>query len=148
MARAETRGNMLSLLTWVIFGAAFVGSQLGALDWRVVSDALLSLTLIRMLPVSLSLLGLGIRPDAQLFLGWFGPRGLASIVFAVIVMGENLAGGKILSATVICTVTLSTLPYGMVQIELTSTQRRASQAVSTKETSWPVREEAQRPVAA
>ena len=113
---AESTGDLLSLLTWVMFGAAVVGDRVGDLDWRVVVYALASLTLIRMLPVSLSLLGLGVRWDAQLFLGWFGPRGLASIVFAVIVMGENVAGSDTLAATVVCTVTLSILGHGLTAI--------------------------------
>ena len=110
---AEGGGNLLSLLTWVMFGAAFVGQSLGDLDWRVLVYSLLSLTIVRMLPVSLSLLGLGVRADAQLFLGWFGPRGLASIVFAVIVVGENVTGSGTLTATVICTVALSILAHGL-----------------------------------
>ena len=96
-----------------MFGAAFVGHTVGALDWRVLVYSLLSLTIVRMLPVSLSLLGLGVRADAQLFLGWFGPRGLASIVFAVIVVGENVTGSGTLAATVVCTVTLSILAHGL-----------------------------------
>jgi NhaP-type Na+/H+ or K+/H+ antiporter len=56
---------------------------------------------------------MGVRPDAQLFLGWFGPRGLASIVFVVIVVGENVAGADTLVATVVCTVTLSVLAHGL-----------------------------------
>jgi NhaP-type Na+/H+ or K+/H+ antiporter len=113
MSRAEGSGNLLSLLTWVVFGAAFVGSYVGDLDWRIVSYSLLSLTVIRMLPVSLSLLGLGVRPDAQLFLGWFGPRGLASIVFVVIAVGQNVTGSDTLAATVVCTVILSILGHGL-----------------------------------
>ena len=111
--RAEGSGNLLSLLTWVMFGAAFVGHSVGDLDWRVLVYSLLSLTIVRMLPVSLSLLGLGVRADAQLFLGWFGPRGLASIVFAVIVVGQNVPGSDTLAATVVCTVTLSILAHGL-----------------------------------
>ena len=111
--RAEGSGNLLSLLTWVMFGAAFVGHSVGDLDWRVLVYSLLSLTIVRMLPVSLSLLGLGVRADAQLFLGWFGPRGLASIVFAVIVVGQNVTGSGTLAATVVCTVTLSILAHGL-----------------------------------
>jgi NhaP-type Na+/H+ or K+/H+ antiporter len=110
---AEAAGNLMSLLTWVMFGSVFVVKYLEHLDWRVVVYSLLSLTLVRMLPVSLSLLGLGVRADAQLFLGWFGPRGLASIVFAVIVVGENVVGTDTLLATVVCTVTLSILAHGL-----------------------------------
>jgi NhaP-type Na+/H+ or K+/H+ antiporter len=111
--RAEGSGNLLSLLTWVMFGAAFVGHYVGDLDWRVLVYSLLSLSIVRMLPVSLSLLGLGVRADAQLFLGWFGPRGLASIVFAVIVVGQNVSGSGTVAATVVCTVTLSILAHGL-----------------------------------
>jgi len=113
MSRAEGSGNLLSLLTWVIFGATVVGSYVGDLDWRIVTFSLLSLTVIRMLPVSLSLLGLGVRSDAQLFLGWFGPRGLASIVFVVIAVGQNVTGSDTLAATVVCTVILSILGHGL-----------------------------------
>jgi NhaP-type Na+/H+ or K+/H+ antiporter len=110
---AESGGDLLALLTWVVFGATVVGDGVGDLSWQVLVYALLSLTLVRMLPVSLSLLGLGVRTDAQLFLGWFGPRGLASIVFAVIVIGQGVAGSEILAATVVATVTLSILAHGL-----------------------------------
>jgi NhaP-type Na+/H+ or K+/H+ antiporter len=113
LSGAEGVGELLSLLTWVMFGAAVSGRYLGDLDVRIVGYSLLSLTLIRMLPVSLSLLGLGVRADAQLFLGWFGPRGLASIVFVVIAVGQNVAGADTLVTTVVCTVTLSVLAHGL-----------------------------------
>jgi NhaP-type Na+/H+ or K+/H+ antiporter len=109
----EGIGNLLAMLTWVMFGAAVVGHSVADVDWRVIVYSLLSLTLVRMLPVSLSLLGLGVRADAQLFLGWFGPRGLASIVFAVIVVGQKVEGSGTLVATVVCTVTLSILAHGL-----------------------------------
>ncbi len=113
LERAEQSGKVLSLLTWVMFGAAVVGRYVGEMDWRVVLYAILSLTVVRMLPSALSLVGLGLRADAQLFLGWFGPRGLASIVFAVIVGGKNVAGVETLEATVVWTVFLSILAHGV-----------------------------------
>jgi NhaP-type Na+/H+ or K+/H+ antiporter len=66
-----------------------------------------------MLPVYVSLLGLGVRTDAKLFLGWFGPRGLASIVFMVIVAQEKLPGGDTLMSVVVATVVLSILGHGL-----------------------------------
>jgi NhaP-type Na+/H+ or K+/H+ antiporter len=74
---------------------------------------MLSLTVVRMLPVFLVVTGLGIRTDEKLFMGWFGPRGLASIVFAVIVAGENLPGGDTISITVVCTILLSIILHGL-----------------------------------
>lgn len=110
---AEGIGDTMALLTWVVFGVGVVGRSIGSLSWEVVVYSLLSLTLIRMLPVFLVLRGLNLRSDEKLFMGWFGPRGLASIVFAVIVLNENLPGGEIISMTVVCTVVLSIIGHGV-----------------------------------
>jgi NhaP-type Na+/H+ or K+/H+ antiporter len=66
-----------------------------------------------MLPVFLSLTGAGESNASKLFLGWFGPRGLASIVFAIIVLNENLPGGHYLAIVVTCTVGLSLIAHGV-----------------------------------
>ena len=75
--------------------------------------AVLSLTLIRMLPVFLSLTGSGFNTEGKLFIGWFGPRGLASIVFAVIVVDANLPNSGTTAVVVACTVILSILGHGV-----------------------------------
>ena len=110
---AEGTGEVFSLVTWVIFGAAVVWQHPGSFDWRIGVYAILSLTVVRMLPVFVSVLGLGLRTDAKLFLGWFGPRGLASIVFLVIVADEKLPGSDIIVATTVATVVLSILAHGI-----------------------------------
>ena len=110
---AEGTGEALALVTWVIFGAAVVGQTFKFFTWEVVLYAILSLTVIRMLPVYLSLTGTGIDHKSKLFLGWFGPRGLASIVFAIIVLNEDIPGGEILAVTVVCTVFLSIIAHGL-----------------------------------
>ncbi|MGB5736380.1 MAG: cation:proton antiporter [Thiohalocapsa sp.] len=110
---AEGTGDTLALLTWVVFGAAVVGQAVGGFSWAVVLYALLSLTLIRMLPVFLALAGTGLRNDEKLFMGWFGPRGLASIVFIVLVLEENLPGAQTLTSIVVCTVVLSIIGHGL-----------------------------------
>ena len=110
---AEGIGDTLALITWVIFGTAVVGQSLDSFSWQVVVYALLSLTLIRMLPVFLVLKGMKLSTDEKLFMGWFGPRGLASIVFAVIVLNENLPGGHTISMTVVCTIILSVIGHGI-----------------------------------
>ena len=80
----------MALITWVVFGASVIGHSIDRLTWEPLLYAVLSLTVIRMLPVFLVLSGFGLRVDEKLFMGWFGPRGLASIVFAVIVLNEKL----------------------------------------------------------
>lgn len=110
---AEGTGDTLALLTWVIFGTAVVGQSFGDFGWTVVLYSILSLTVIRMLPVFLSLLGSDIDHEGKLFIGWFGPRGLASIVFAVMVLNSGLEGGGILAMTVVCTIILSVILHGI-----------------------------------
>jgi NhaP-type Na+/H+ or K+/H+ antiporter len=110
---AEGTGDTLALITWVIFGSAVIGKASGYFSWEVVLYALLSLTLIRMVPVFLVLTGMNLRIEEKLFMGWFGPRGLASIVFGVIVLHENLPGGGLMVITVVCTVTLSIVAHGI-----------------------------------
>ena len=110
---AEGTGDTLALITWVVFGAAVVGQSIGSFSWQVVLYALLSLTIVRMLPVFLVLAGMNLRTDEKLFMGWFGPRGLASIVFAVIVLNEHLPGGGTISMTVVCTIVLSIVAHGL-----------------------------------
>ncbi len=110
---AEGIGDALALVTWVAFGAVVVTLPQDALSWQVVLYALLSLTLIRMIPVLISLTGTGLPLRAKLFIGWFGPRGLASIVFIIIVLDEHLPGSATLAMTVVCTVLLSVLAHGL-----------------------------------
>ena len=110
---AEGAGEALSMLTWVIFGAVVVLQHSGETDWRAVLYAVLSLTIVRMLPVFLCVTGVGMRAESKLFTGWFGPRGLASIVFLVIVAQEKLPGGEILIAATVATVVLSVLCHGL-----------------------------------
>ena len=110
---AEGTGDTLALITWVVFGAAVVGQSVGSFTWEVVLYALLSLTVVRMLPVFLVLAGVRLQANEKLFIGWFGPRGLASIVFAVIVLNEHLPGGGTIAMTAVCTILLSVVAHGI-----------------------------------
>jgi len=110
---AEGTGDTLALITWVVFGAAVVGQSVESFSWDVMLYALLSLTLIRMLPVFLVLTGVRMQASEKLFIGWFGPRGLASIVFAVIVLNEHLPGGGTIAMTAVCTILLSVIAHGI-----------------------------------
>jgi NhaP-type Na+/H+ or K+/H+ antiporter len=110
---AEGTGDTLALVTWVVFGSAIVGQAVGNFSWLILLYAALSLTLIRMLPVFLALAGSGIDTEGKLFIGWFGPRGLASIVFAVIVVNSGLPDSGPLAMTVVCTIVLSIIGHGI-----------------------------------
>ena len=110
----EELGGLLNGVTFIVFGAVLLGPALGNLSWRIGLYALLSLTLIRMLPVALAMLGTGSRARTVAFMGWFGPRGLASIVFALIVVQEaHLPHGTTIVLTAYATVGLSTFAHGI-----------------------------------
>jgi NhaP-type Na+/H+ or K+/H+ antiporter len=110
---AEGTGDTFALLTWVVFGAAVVSQAFSYVSWSIVLYAVLSLTLIRMLPVFVSVAGLGASTEGKLFMGWFGPRGLASIVFGFIVLDTTLPNSQVLAQVVAWTVILSILAHGV-----------------------------------
>ena len=110
---AEGMAETLAMFTWVIFGAAVIKKAYMFFNWQVLVYALLSLTVVRMLPIFLSLTGSGEKVESKLFLAWFGPRGFASIVFAIIVLNTSLPGAEQMAIVVICTVILSAFLHGM-----------------------------------
>jgi NhaP-type Na+/H+ or K+/H+ antiporter len=115
----DEAGAVLGAITFVVFGAVLLGPGLGHLTAAMVGYALLSLTVVRMLPVAVSLLGSGARPPTIGFLGWFGPRGLASIVFAVMLEeGSELPHEETILLTVYATVGLSVLLHGVTAAPL------------------------------
>ena len=111
---SEQVGNALNGVTFVLFGAILLGPALGELTWELALYAVLSLTIVRMLPVAIAMLGSRARPPTLGFLAWFGPRGLASIVFAVIVVEEsNLPHEHLIVLAIYLTVGLSVLAHGV-----------------------------------
>lgn len=88
----EDVGELLAVLTLLVFGAVFVEPSLAVLDWRTVLFALLSLAVVRVVAVGTSLLGSGLQPGTVGLLGWFGPRGLATVVFGLEVLELGRTG--------------------------------------------------------
>lgn len=110
---AESTGETLALLTWVVFGAIVVANMIERVTWPALLYAVLSLTAARMVPVFLCLIGTGLSAAEKLFIGWFGPRGLATIVFGIIVFNEKLPGNDTILAAAGCTVLLSVVAHGV-----------------------------------
>src|SRR5262249_28096727 len=110
---AEHMGEALALLTWVVFGGIVVARMIDRVTWPALLYAVLSLTVIRMLPVFLCLIGTRTSIADKLFIGWFGPRGLATIVFAVLVLDEKLPGNDTIMLTAGWTVLLSVIADGV-----------------------------------
>ena len=116
VAFTEAQSVLLSILVWLVFGLVVVGENVaGMTDPKVIFYALLSLTVLRMVPVAISLLGSGFDRVTVLFMGWFGPRGLASIVFVLLGL-EVLEGAGVpsdpLGPVVAWTVIISVVVHG------------------------------------
>jgi sodium/hydrogen antiporter len=109
----EETGALVSLLVWLAFGAIAVVPAFESLTWQAVLYAILSLTVIRMVPVALALAGRRLGQAAVAFVGWFGPHGLASVVFALLAL-EDLDQSAQPAITVIAfTVLLSVIAHGL-----------------------------------
>ncbi len=110
----EDEGELLSAITFVIFGAVLVGPVLGELTWTTAAYVVVSLTIVRMLPVLVALAGSGTLLETRLFLGWFGPRGLASILFALLVVVElDTPAGRTIFTIAAWTVLVSVFAHGL-----------------------------------
>ena len=108
----EQSGRLASLMSWLVFGALLLPVLVDQVDWRVVLYAVLSLTVVRMVPVALALVGTGLDRSSVAFIGWFGPRGLASVIFALLAL-EGLHGAVHQAvATIAVTVLLSVAAHG------------------------------------
>ncbi len=118
---AESTGETLALLTWIMFGASVVGQMAARMTWPVVLYAILSLTVIRMLPVFLCLAGSATTTPGKLFIGWFGPRGLASIVFGIMILDAHLPGNNTVVEAIVATVVLSVIAHGLTANPLAKT---------------------------
>lgn len=117
----EELGGLLNAVTFIVFGAAFVGPVLTGMTWTAALYGVLSLTLARMLPVAIALAGTHARARTVAFVGWFGPRGLASIVFTVLVLHEaTLPQMSTITLTVVFTVVLSVYAHGLTSGPLTA----------------------------
>jgi NhaP-type Na+/H+ or K+/H+ antiporter len=117
---SEDQAQLLALLTFLAFGAVLAGPRLDELTWPVFVFAVLALTVMRIVPVALSLVGVGLHRVTVAYVGWFGPRGLASILFALFLVEEaQLPRTSELFVIVTWTVLLSVLLHGATSVPLT-----------------------------
>ena len=127
-------GELLSLLMWFLVGAAMLVPALQDARWQDVAFALLALTVVRMLPVAIASIGLGLDRRTVAFIGWFGPRGLASVIFALLAYDALDAPTARVLAAVTITVVASVLAHGVSASPLAA---RYGAAVSTLHSERP-----------
>lgn len=110
----EDLAELATMVAFMIFGGLLLQPRVASFTWEMALYALLSLTVVRMLPVAISMIGAHLRLPTILYMGWFGPRGIASLVFAAIVVEETEAGQvETLVTTIVLVVALSVVLHGM-----------------------------------
>ncbi|GAA3666450.1 cation:proton antiporter [Arthrobacter ginkgonis] len=120
----EETGGFLAAVTWIGFGALAFILAIPHITWQVILYAVLSLTLVRMIPVAIAFAGRGVRRPTVAFIGWFGPRGLASLVFALLALERGVPDGEVVLTTVVVTVALSVVLHGLTSVPLVAAYHR------------------------
>jgi sodium/hydrogen antiporter len=141
----EQMGTLLASLVWMAFGAIAVPIMFDRLDVATILYAVLSLTVVRMLPVALASIGAGMDRTTILFVGWFGPRGLASLVFALLALEALGTHADEAVAVLTTTVLLSVIAHGLTSAPLAqrygrfaaTASREAGGAVTATPTGTP-----------
>jgi len=110
----EAEGQLLTLLSFLLFGAVMVLPSLQNATWQIWLYAIGSLTVTRMLGVAIALTGLKMQLDSNLFLGWFGPRGIASIIYGLLIIERSgIQGSELIFTTMVITVLISIFAHGI-----------------------------------
>ncbi|WP_106475645.1 cation:proton antiporter [Phytohalomonas tamaricis] len=118
---AEAEGQLLTLITFLLFGSIMVIEVLDEMSWRVIAYALISLFIVRPVATAISLWGTGLSPASVGFLGWAGPRGLASIVYAVLIAETaDVPGADLVFIVAAWTILLSIYLHGLTAAPLSA----------------------------
>jgi NhaP-type Na+/H+ or K+/H+ antiporter len=111
---AEAENTFLMFVTYMIFGMVMLAPMLKHITPLMIVYALLSLTVVRMLPVAISMIGTKLQPITVLFMGWFGPRGIASILYVLTVLEiEEIAGSEMIFGVAVTTIFFSVMAHGI-----------------------------------
>lgn len=117
----ETEGQMLTLFVFVILGLIIIPAFSPFWDLRALGYALLSLTIIRIIPVFICLIGTGLDNYSKFFIAWFGPRGVASILYLLIAIDQiGSEGNEEVFAIIVLTVLLSIFAHGITAVSMSN----------------------------
>jgi NhaP-type Na+/H+ or K+/H+ antiporter len=113
----EAEGQLFIMLTFMLFGAVMVPDALGGISWRYILYAIISLSVIRIIPVAISVIGEKLTFPTILYMGWFGPRGAASILYVLLVVDKHdFSGENIIFNVTAITVLLSIFLHGLTAV--------------------------------
>lgn len=113
----EAEGQLLTLISFLLYGAVTIVPSLSQSTWQMWLYAIGSLTVARMLGVAIATIGSGLQPISVLFIGWFGPRGIASIIYGLVIVEEdNLSSSDLIFTTMVITVLISIFAHGLTAV--------------------------------
>ena len=123
----EAEGQYLMLFVFLIFGMVMVPALSAHFDGRAIVYSILSLTVIRMVPVAISLLGSHIQLGSVFFIGWFGPRGIASVLYSLILVGQlGSKGNERILSVIVLAVFISVFAHGLSAVPLSAFYKKQS----------------------
>jgi NhaP-type Na+/H+ or K+/H+ antiporter len=135
---SEGVSHLLTVVAFLIFGALILGPSVSSMSWTMVAFAVVSLTIVRMIPVSLALIGTGLRIPTVAYVGWFGPRGIASLVFAgTVVVESDAVAAPFVVAVVSVTVALSVFAHGASAVPLSQMYAKWFRREESEDDSMP-----------
>jgi NhaP-type Na+/H+ or K+/H+ antiporter len=135
---SEGVSHLLTVVAFLIFGALILGPSVSSMSWTMVAFAVVSLTIVRMIPVSLALIGTGLRIPTVAYVGWFGPRGIASLVFAgTVVVESDAVAAPFVVAVVSVTVALSVFAHGASAVPLSQMYAKWFRREESQDDSMP-----------
>ncbi len=110
----EAEGELLILITFIIFGSSMVFPALEYFNWQVLVYSVFMLGIARIVGVCCSVIGMNLRFDSILFLGWFGPKGIASLLYGLFLLEESgIQGSELIFSTMVITVLISVFAHGI-----------------------------------
>jgi NhaP-type Na+/H+ or K+/H+ antiporter len=135
---SEGVSHLLTVVAFLIFGALILGPSVSSMSWTMVAFAVVSLTIVRMIPVLLALIGTGLRIPTVAYVGWFGPRGIASLVFAgTVVVESDAVAAPFVVAVVSVTVALSVFAHGASAVPLSQMYAKWFRREESQDDSMP-----------
>lgn len=130
--------HLLTILAFLVFGALVLAPSVPSMTWGMVGFAVAALTVVRMVPVAISLIGTGLKLPTVLYIGWFGPRGLASLVFAsTVVVESDATAAPFVIAVVSVTVAMSVVVHGVSAVPLSRIYARWFRRTDSEDPSMP-----------
>jgi NhaP-type Na+/H+ or K+/H+ antiporter len=135
---SEGVSHLLTVVAFMVFGALVLGPSVPSMTWSMIGFAVVALTVVRMVPVAISLIGTGLQRPTVFYIGWFGPRGLASLVFAgTAVVESDAAAAPFILAVVSVAVAMSVIAHGASAVPLSGLYAKWFQRMDSEDPSMP-----------